>query len=240
MSERWFPVQEPRLRSEQTYLIPPTDLTNRRLKRSIVAKSTPRRASPYPPVTKKKPTKMVTRSPPAKAVRPTFIDNDSDMPGGLQLALIGPADPSGGAAGGLPPALPTPFPPVDPLQTVKTDPPGAGALDPAGGAKNKTSKGNGRNGNGNGQKTQEEIEKERAAREAELQKDQERAERMRLREEKAEQERLARIKQKEAENRESQRLEKERQERDYRTQEESWSRNRQQAARADQATCSFD
>jgi hypothetical protein len=220
MSERWFPVREPRLRSEQTYLIPPTDLTNRRLKRSIVAKPSPRRASPYPPVTKKKPAKMVTRSPPAKAVRPTLIDNDSDMPGGLQLALIGPADPTGGAAGGLPPALRTPFPPVDPLQTVKTDPPGAGALDPAGGAKRKTGNGNSRNGNGNGQKTQEDIEKERAAREAELQKEQERAERMRLREEKAEQERLARIKQKEAENRESQRLEKERQERDYRTQEE--------------------
>jgi flagellar biosynthesis GTPase FlhF len=220
MSERWFPVREPRLRSEQTYLIPATDLTNRRLKRSIVAKSTPRRASPYPPVTKKKPTKMVTRSSPAKTICPTLIDNDSDMPGGLQLALIGPADPSGGAAGGLPPTLPSPFPPVDPLQTVKMDPPGAGALDPAGGAKRKTGNGNGRNGNGNGQKTQEEIEKERAAREAKLQKEQERAERMRLREEKAEQERLARIKQKEADNKEAQRLEKERQERDYRTQEE--------------------
>jgi hypothetical protein len=207
MSERWFPVREPRLRSEQTYLIPATDLTNRHLKRSIVAKSTPKRVSPYPPVTKKKPAKMVTRSPPAKTIRPILIDSDSDIPGGLQLALIGPADPSGGAAGGLPPALPSPFPPVEPLQTVKT---GAGALDPAGGAKRKTGNGNGRNGNGNGQKTQEEIEKER----------QERAERMRLREEKAEQERLARIKQKEADNKESQRLEKERQERDYRTQEE--------------------
>jgi hypothetical protein len=220
MSERWFPAREPRLRSEQTYLIPATDLTSCRLKRSIVARSTPKRASPYPPNTKKKPAKMVTRSPPAKTVRPTLIDNDSDMPGGLQLALIGPADSSGGAAGGLPPTLPSPFPPVDPLQTVKTDPPGAGALDPAGGAKRKTGNGNGRNGNSNGQKTQEEIEKERAAREAELQKEQDRAERMRLREEKAEQERLARIKQKEADNKEAQRLEKERQERDYRTQEE--------------------
>jgi hypothetical protein len=106
------------------------------------------------------------------------------MPGGLQLALIGPANFSGGAAGGLPPTLPSPFPPVDPLQTVKTDPPGAGALDPAGGAKRKTGNGNGngRNGNSNGQKTQEEIEKERAAREAELQKEQERVERMRRRE----------------------------------------------------------
>jgi hypothetical protein len=109
---------------------------------------------------------------------------------------------------------------VDPLQTVKTDPPGAGALDPAGGAKRKTGNGNGRNGNGNGQKTQEEIEKERAAREAELQRDRERAERMRMREEKAEQERLARLKKQEADNKEAQRLEKERQERDYRTQEE--------------------
>jgi hypothetical protein len=179
MSVRWFPVKEPRLRSEQTYLIPPTDLTNRRLKRSIVARSTPKRASPYPPVTKKKPAKMFTRSPPAKNTRQTIIDNDSDMPGGLQLALIGPADPSGGAAGGLPPTLPSPFPPVDPVQTVKTDPPGVGALDSAGGAKRKTGNGN---GNGKGQKTQEEIEKERAAREAELQKEQERAERMRRRE----------------------------------------------------------
>jgi MAP7 domain-containing protein 1 len=223
MSEKWFPVPEPRLRSEDTYLIPPTDLTNRRLKRSIVAKPSPRRLSPYPPVVKKKPAKMTARSPPPKApkaTRPTLIDNDSDMPGGLQLALIGPADPSGGAAGGLPLALPTPFPPVDPLQTVKTDPPGAGALDPAGGAKRKTGNGNGKNGNGNGQKTQEEIEKERAAREAELQKEQERVERMRLREEKAEQEKLARLKKQEADNNESQRLEKERQERDYRTQEE--------------------
>ena len=106
---------------------------------------------------------MVTRSPPAKppkANRPTLMDNDSDIPGGLQLALIAPTDPSGGAAGGLPPgppALPTPFPPVDPLQTVKTDPPGAGALDPAGGAKRKSGNGNGQNGNGNGKKTQEEI-----------------------------------------------------------------------------------
>jgi len=197
MSEKSFLVREPRLRSEDTYLISPQDLTNRRLKRSNVAKPTPRRPSPYPPVVKKKPAKMVTRSPPAKAPkanRPTLMDNDSDIPGGLQLALIAPADPSGGAAGGLPPgppALPTPFPPVDPLQSVKTDPPGAGALDPAGGAKKKTGNGNGRNGNG--QKTQEEIEKERAAREAELQRDQERAERMRMREEKAEQERLARL-----------------------------------------------
>jgi hypothetical protein len=200
MSERWFPAKEPQLRSEQTYLVPATDLTNRRLKRSIVARSTPKRASPYPPVTKKKPAKMVTRSPPPKSTCQTLIDNDSDMPGGLQLALIGPADPTGGAADGLPPTLPSPFPPVDPVQTVKTDPPGGGALDPAGGAKRKTGNGN---KNGKGQKTQEEMEKERTAREAELQKEQERIERMRLREEKAEEERLARIKQREADDKEN-------------------------------------
>jgi hypothetical protein len=159
-------------------------------------------------VTKKKPVKMVTRSLPAKSTRQTLIDNDSDMPGSLQVALIGPSDPSGGAAGGLPPTLPSPFPPVDPVQTVRTNPPGAGALDPAGGAKRKT-------GNGKVQKTQEEMEKERAAKEAELQ-----IEKIRKREEKAEEERLARIKQRETENKEAQRLERERQERDYRTQEE--------------------
>jgi len=106
---------------------------------------------------------------------------------------------------------------VDPVQTVKTDPPGAGALDPAGGAIRKNGNSN---DNGRGQKTQEEIEKESAAREAELQKEQERVERMRMREEKAEEERLARIKQRKAEDKETQRLEKERQERDYRKQEE--------------------
>jgi len=96
MSEKSFLAREPRLRSENTYLISPQDLTNRRLKRSNVAKPTPRRPSPYPPVVKKKPAKMVTRSPPAKppkANRPTLMDNDSDMPGGLQLALIAPTDP---------------------------------------------------------------------------------------------------------------------------------------------------
>ena len=62
MSEKSFLAREPRLRSENTYLISPQDLTNRRLKRSNVAKPTPRRPSPYPPVVKKKPAKMVTRS----------------------------------------------------------------------------------------------------------------------------------------------------------------------------------
>ncbi len=94
-------------------------------------------------MTRKKPAKMVTRLPPPKSTRQTLLDNDSDIPGGLQLALIGPTGPTGGAAGGLPPTLPSPFPPVDPAQTVKIDPPGAGSLDPGGGAKRKTGNGNG-------------------------------------------------------------------------------------------------